>query len=152
MSKINWGKPEIEIGALGENDAAPTSWIKVDNPVKNTTNLETTEGEVQYAEGEGGEVVDVKKEADRYTFNFTLFKKKGQQWPVQDKDGKVAGFYAMRLTPEDPTNEGIQFAKSVMTAGKTYTVADGERREYKMHVINAATGDTINPYTKGAGA
>ena len=149
MSVTNWGKPTIEIAKLGDNDTA-SEFTKVDNPVKDTTNLETTEGDVQYAEGEGGEIVDVKKESDRYVFNFTLFKKKGKEWPVEDKDGKVEGFYAMRLTPEDETVEGIQFAKSVMTAGKTYSVADGERREYKMHVINAADGKTIKPYTKGA--
>lgn len=147
MSKLNWGKPKIEIGLLGASDAAPTSWIELDNPVKDTTQLNTTEGETQEAEGEGGELVDFKQGANRYEFDFTLFKKKGVDWPVTDVDGKIAGFYAMRLTPEDSSVPGIQFAKSVMTCGESYTVKDGEQRQYKMHVINAASGSTINPYT-----
>lgn len=149
MSKLNWGKPKIEIGKLGENDAAPESWIVVDNPVKDTTTLETQDGEVQEAEGEGGELVDVKVAANKYTFSFELFVKKGVDLPVADVDGKVEGFYAMRLTPEDETCAGIQFAKSVVTAKDTYTANDGQRKPYVMHVLNAQTGSTILPYTKG---
>lgn len=149
MSKLNWGKPKIEIGKLGENDAAPTSWIEVDNPVKDTTTLETQDGEVQEAEGEGGELVDVKVAANKYTFSFELFVKKGVELPVADVDGKVEGFYAMRLTPEDETCAGIQFAKSVITAKDTYTAKDGQHKPYVMRVLNAQTGSTILPYTKG---
>lgn len=149
MSKINWGKPKIEIGKLGENDAAPESWIEVDNPVKDTTTLETQDGEVQEAEGEGGELVDVKVAANKYTFSFELFVKKGVELPVADVDGKVEGFYAMRLTPEDETCAGIQFAKSVITAKDTYTAKDGQHKPYVMRVLNAKTGSTILPYTKG---
>ena len=149
MSKLNWGKPKIEIGKLGENDAAPESWIEVDNPVKDTTTLETQDGEVQEAEGEGGELVDVKVAANKYTFSFELFVKKGVDLPVADVDGKVEGFYAMRLTPEDETCAGIQFAKSVVTAKDTYTAKDGQHKPYVMRVLNAKTGSTILPYTKG---
>ena len=148
MGKLNWGKPKIEIGKLGENDAAPESWIVVDNPVKDTTTLETQEGEVQEAEGEGGELVDVKVAANKYTFSFELFVKKGVDLPVADVDGKVEGFYAMRLTPEDETCAGIQFAKSVVTAKDTYTAKDGQHKPYVMRVLNAKTGSTILPYTK----
>ena len=148
MGKLNWGKPKIEIGKLGENDAAPESWIVVDNPVKDTTTLETQEGEVQEAEGEGGELVDVKVAANKYTFSFELFVKKGVNLPVADVDGKVEGFYAMRLTPEDETCAGIQFAKSVVTAKDTYTAKDGQHKPYVMRVLNAKTGSTILPYTK----
>ena len=149
MGKLNWGKPKIEIGKLGENDAAPESWIEVDNPVKDTTTLETQDGEVQEAEGEGGELVDVKVAANKYTFSFELFVKKGVDLPVADVDGKVEGFYAMRLTPEDETCAGIQFAKSVVTAKDTYTAKDGQHKPYVMRVLNAKTGSTILPYTKG---
>lgn len=149
MRKLNWGKPKIEIGKLGDNDAAPTSWIEVDNPVKDTTTLDTQEGEVQEAEGEGGELVDVKVAANKYTFSFELFVKNGVELPVVDVDGKVEGFYAMRLTPEDETCEGIQFAKSVITAKDTYTAKDGQHKPYVMRVLNAQTGSTILPYTKG---
>ena len=151
MSKLNWGKPKIEIGKLGENDAAPSSWIEVDNPVKDTTTLETQDGEVQEAEGEGGELVDVKVAANKYTFSFELYFKKGKALPVEDVDGKVEGFYAMRLTPEDETCAGIQFAKSVVTAKDTYTAKDGQRKPYVMRVLNAESGKTILPYTKGGG-
>ena len=149
MSKLNWGIPKIEIGKLGDNDAAPTSWIEVDNPVKDTTTLDTQEGEVQEAEGEGGELVDIKVAANKYTFSFELFVKKGVELPVADVDGKVEGFYAMRLTPEDETCAGIQFAKSVITAKDTYTAKDGQHKPYVMRVLNAHTGNTILPYTKG---
>lgn len=151
MSLLNWGQPTIEISKLDES-GKPTTWTKVDNPVKDTTNLDTQEGEVQEAEGEGGELVDIKVGKNKYTFNFELFVKKGVALPVEDVDGKVEGFYAMRLTPEDETCEGIQFEKSVITAKDTYTAKDGQHKPYVMRVLNAKEGKTIKPYTKGGGA
>ena len=148
MSVLNWGKPKIEIGLLGDNDAAPTSWIEIDNPVQDSTQLSTNDGDTQEALGEGGELVDFKNQKNRYEFAFELFKKKGQSFPIEDVDGVIAGFYAMRLTPEDSSVEGIQFAKSKVTCGDTYNTADGQRKPYVMHVINATGGTkTILPYT-----
>lgn len=152
MGLLNWGKPKIEIGKLGANDAAPTTWIEIDNPVINSTNLDTQEGAVQEAEGEGGELVDRRQGANRYTFSFELFVKAGKALPVADVDGKIEGYYAMRLTPEDSSVPGIKFAKSVMRAKDTYTAQDGQRKPYQMFVINETDGtSTIKPYTASSG-
>lgn len=143
---LSWGKPTIEIGLLGDNDAVPTEWIKVDNPVEDSAKLETAEGETKDAKGEGGELVDKKRKVNTYTFSFELFKKKGKDWPVKDVDGVIVGYYAMRLTPEDSTVPGISFTKSMISSQDTYNAADGQKKQYKMDVITDSNG-TIKPYT-----
>ncbi|MBR1526832.1 MAG: hypothetical protein IJ640_09280 [Prevotella sp.] len=149
MGVLNWGGfSKIQIGKLGADDAAPTSWIDLDIPVGDSVQLETTEGEVQEAYDENGNLVDFKKKKNRYVFRFELFKKQGQSWPVEDTDGKIDGYYAMRFLPEDDSIDGIKFAKSVMSAGDSFNVADGQRKPYTMNVINASTGKTILPCTK----
>ena len=150
MGILKWGQPKIQIGKLGANGAAPSSWITVDNPVEDSTQLTTNDGDTQEARGEGGVLVDFKKKKNSYEFAFELFGKQGINYPVEDVDGVVEGFYAMRLLPEDESLDGIQFAKSVITAGDTYNTADGVRKPYVMHVINATSGKTILPYSAPA--
>lgn len=147
MGILKWGKPHIQIGKVGSDGSAPATWIDVDNPVQDSTQLTTTDGNTNEALGEGGEVVDFKQEKNKYEFAFELFGKQGVNEPVQDVDGIIDGFYAMRLLPEDESLDGIQFAKSVMTCGDTYNAKDGVRKPYKMRVINATSGKTILPYS-----
>ena len=146
MGILKWGKPKIQISKL-DASGNPTTWKDVDNPVQDSTQLTTNDGNTQEALGEGGELVDFKKEKNRYEFAFENFVKQGVADCVEDVDGVVEGFYAMRLLPEDETLDGIQFAKSVITAGDTYNAADGQRKPYVMHVINAKVGKTILPYS-----
>lgn len=148
MGVLNWGKPKIEISKLDESGQPTKPWKVVDNPVKDSTNLETTEGETTEAEGEGDELVDIKVGKSRYKFSWENYKKQGVEPPVEDIDGKVEGFYAMRLTPEDANLDGIKFAKSVVTCTDTFTAKDGQKKKYTMNVLTADTGKTILPYTK----
>lgn len=147
---LDWGCPSsLEIGKVSNGNVE--NWIKVDIPVETTVQLETIEGELKEARGEGGVIVSVKKKKNSYKFHFELFKKKGEQWPVEDIDGKVDGYYAMRLVPEDPTTEGFQFSKSVITVTDTYNVEDGTRKKFTMNVLNETDGSkTIKPYTPSA--
>lgn len=149
MGILKWGKPHIQIGKVGSDGSAPATWIDVDNPVQDTTQLTTNDGNTHEALGEGGELVDFKQEKNRYEFAFELFVKKGVPMPVEDVDGVVDGHYAMRLTLEDETIEGIQFSKSTIAAKDTYNTADGQRKPYVMRVINETDGTkTIKPYIK----
>ena len=160
VDTLNWGAPsELQIGKLSA-DGTVDNWIDIDTPVEDSVQLEPTEGELKEARGEGelkeargegGVIVSVKKKKNTYKFSFELFKKKGVAFPVADVDGVIDGFYAMRLVPEDPTTEGIQFSKSVMSVTETFNTADGQRKKYVMNVINETDGtSTIKPYTKAS--
>lgn len=151
VDTLNWGAPsELQIGKLSA-DGSVDNWIDIDTPVEDSVQLEPTEGELKEARGEGGVIVSVKKKKNTYKFSFELFKKKGVAFPVADVDGVIDGFYAMRLVPEDPTTEGIQFSKSVMSVTETFNTADGQRKKYVMNVINETDGtSTIKPYTKAS--
>lgn len=132
MDVLSWGKPKIEIGLLGaDGDMSKiTDWIRVDTPVDGSTQLNTSEGEKQEAVEEGGAIVATKYKKSTYSLQFQLFKKAGVALPVEDKDGIVAGLYALRLQPEDPEVEGLVMPKVKLRANTTYSSADGIRVTY----------------------
>ena len=108
MAQLSWGKPKIEFGKLGADGAAPTKWDKLEyDPVENSTKLTTSKGEKKEAKVEGGENEAVKYSRNTYAFEFEIRAAKGRSKPIEDEDGVVKEEYAVRLTPEDSSVEGI---------------------------------------------
>jgi hypothetical protein len=132
---LSWGRPTIYIGALGAADAAPTTWIKLDTPVKDSTKLTPSAGEKLEAPLEGGGNADVKYSANTYVFETELYAKKGATKPVADVDGVIAGAYAIKLQPEDPTVEGIEIAKASVHVEDTWDSKTGAKWKYVFDVV-----------------
>lgn len=150
MSVLSWGKPTVEIGKLGADDAAPTDWIVLPEIVTDTTKLNTEQGEKKEAIAEGGEIVDVRYSKSKYTLELELFVKKGDTKPIEDEDGIILDNYAVRLTPEDATNEGFIMDKTSVVCIETWTSADGKRWKYTFSGLKPKTGKILKPYKKGA--
>lgn len=148
MSELKWGKPTIEIGKIGADEAAPVTWIKVDNPVENTTKLNVEKGEKKEAKAEGGDVVDVRVGKSKYTLEFELYAAKGKTKPIEDEDGVVLDNYAIRLTPEDETLEGFMVDKASVSVENTWDAEIGEKWKYTFDALKPKTGKILKPYTK----
>lgn len=147
---LKWGKPLLEIIKL-ENGEIPTSspvWTEIDNPVQDSTQLETTEGEVTEANGEGGELVDAYVKASTYRLSFQLFAKRDSDKPIEDNDGVILDEYAIRLTPEDNTLPGFMLPKCRVSVVDTFTSADGERWQYSFRALKPKTGAMKQEYVK----
>ena len=145
MSKISWGKPTLEIapitnGIVGAFTAIPT-------PVKDSTQLTTEKGEKLEAPLEGGEFADVRYDKNKYTTEFELYKTKGSTKPIEDDDGIVATEYALRLTPEDPTNEGWMMQRASVSVIDTWAANIGHKWKYTFEALKPETGKLLEPYT-----
>lgn len=147
MAVISWGKPKVEIGLVGADGAAPTTWIVLPEIVEDTAQLTTEEGETLEATEEGGGVVDSKTKANKYTFTLSLFAKKGDTKPVPDVDGVITGNYAVRLTAEDPATPGFLMDKSAVSAQETWNAAEGTRWIYTFKGLKPPTGNVVKIYT-----
>lgn len=149
---LKWGKPLLEIIKLvdGEIPSSSPQWTALDNPVEDSTQLETTEGDVIEATGEGGELVDAYIKASTYQLTFQLFAKRGAEKPIEDEDGVILDEYAIRLTPEDDTLPGFMLPKCRVSVVDTYNAADGERWQYTFRALKPTTGTMKQEYTKSA--
>ena len=153
MAQLSWGKPSIEFGKCGANGAAPTTWTKLAyDPVENSTKLTPTKGEKKEAKVEGGENEAVKYAKNTYVFEFEVRAAKGRSKPIEDADGVVDGEYAVRLTPEDATVEGILIDKATVSVEETFDTAEGKKWKYTFDVLKPATGNQVKPYTASAPA
>ena len=147
---LKWGKPLLEIIKLvdGEIPSSSPQWTALDNRVLDSTQLETTEGDVTEANGEGGELVDAYVKASTYSLTFQLFAKKGSEKPIEDEDGVILDEYAIRLTPEDDTLPGFMLPRCRVSVVDTFTSADGERWQYTFRALKPTTGKMKQEYTK----
>lgn len=149
MAILSWGKCSITHGT-SSNGAAASSWTAIDTPKEDTTKLTTTAGTETTATEEGGGIVDARNGKNSYQLEFDLFVKKGGTRPFTDDDGVVAGEHSFRVTPEDPTCEGIQIDRSIVRCEESYSTAEGKLLHYVVRCLKPASGNTVKPYTAGA--
>lgn len=147
MATLSWGKPKIEFGTSVAG-AAATAWTAFDTPVEDSSEMNTTEGDVIEAKEEGGEIVDSKKKASKYDFSFQLFVKKGDDRPIDDTNGVIAGDYSVRLTPEDDETEGFVMDCCSVSVIETWKSSEGKRLRYTFTGKKPATGKICKPYIK----
>lgn len=147
---VSWGKPTIEIVKY-ENGAMPESpvWKELPTPVENTTKLTTEKGDKKEAKIEGGEVIDVKVNKNKYTLELELYVTRNFTPPIPDVDGVIADNYAVRVTPEDPTLEGVLIDKAAVSVEKTWDSEIGGKLKYTFEALKPATGAMAKPYIKG---
>lgn len=139
MSTISWGKPRLIAKKLGGSG----TWLELPTPVQDSTELTTTKGEKKEAKIEGGENEDVKYERNTYSLAASIRAAKDRKKPFDDADGVIDGNYAFVLIPEDPTNRGFVFRKSVISAADSFTAADGGVWEYVVDAIKDGAHDQI---------
>lgn len=148
MAKLSWGKCKLE-KTTSENGAIPTTatWTELDTPKEDTTQLTTTAGNEKTATEEGGQVVDTLFTANTYQFEFDLFVKKGGTRPFTAVDGVISGEFALRVTPQDTTCEGILIERCIIREEESFTTAEGKILHYVAKCLKPATGNTIKTYT-----
>ena len=123
MSKgiLSWGKPRIFVKLL--EDGAIVR--ELNTPVDDSTNLETTEGDKTEAKIEGGEIEAVRYDKSTYKLAMQIRLKAGDKMPFANKDGIVAGTYAVWVMPEDSKAYGIHMAQAHVSLKTSYTANDG---------------------------
>lgn len=147
MAVLSWGKPTVEFGIPGAEGAAPTKWNPFPEIVEGTAQLTTEEGSVMEAIEEGGEIVDSRTSANKYTFALSLFAKKGDVKPIDDHNGVITDSYAVRLTPEDPAAIGFIMDKAAVSCQESWTSEEGTRWTYTFKGLKPASGNIVKVYS-----
>jgi hypothetical protein len=146
MSKIGWGKPTLEIAPIGADGILGT-FTKLPIPVQDSTQLTTEKGNKLEAFLEGGGLLDVRYDKNKYTCEFELYRAKGVSKPITDDDGIVMTEYALRLTPEDPTVEGWLMQRASVSVEETWAANIGHKWKYTFEALEPAAGRLLEPYT-----
>ena len=134
MSTVSWGGPKLQFIPIAAGAIPPAgSWsavtglveIPADDLLQNSSQLNTTEGEVKELKNEFGVTVDRKQMPASYVFTAGLIRKKGAAQKFSANNGIVPGDWAMRLIPEDPQTIGFQFGKCGITIAKGWSGEQG---------------------------
>lgn len=146
MSILSWGKPTVEIAVL--TGGTPGAFSALPEIQQDTAKLTPTKGTALEAKGEGGKLIDKKYQANQFVFECEIFVKKGDTRPISDNDGVVADNYAVRLTPEDETQEGFILDKSLVSIEETWASNIGKKLKLTFEGLSPASGNILKPYTK----
>ena len=133
MATISWGKPKLWLAKLA--NGVPTTWKAVPTPADGTTQLNTTKGEKKEAKIEGGEVEAVKYNRNNFSLEFIIRALGGREKLAEDDDGVIAGEYALKLQPEDPSVTGLYIPRGVLSFEPSYTAADGVQWKYTLDAL-----------------
>lgn len=148
MAILSWGECKIQ-HSTSTNGKPGTQWDDWAVPKKDTTKITPTTGTKKEAFDEGDNLVDVMYGKTKYTLEFELFVKKGEQRPIEDNDGVIDGEHAFRVIPQDPTCEGSQIDCARGTVAESYSTADGKMLKYTFDCLKPAEGKIVKPYTAG---
>lgn len=148
MSILSWGKCGLKhTTSINGAPAAGANWTDWPVPKEDTTKVTPTQGTKKEATEEGGDLVDVRYGKTKHTLEFEVFVKKGEDRPIEDIDGQIAGEHAFRIIPEDDTCEGIQIDRCAGVVDESFSTADGKMLKYTFDVLKPALGKKVKPYT-----
>lgn len=149
---ISWGKPTVEYGKTGANDAAPADLKTMPVIEENTALLTTVKGSANELYGEGHELIARKMQKSYKQFAMSVFIPSGTEDPIPDVDGVINDEYCVRLTPEDETLEGFIMRKCSVEVEEEWSSAKGRQLKYIFSSLKPATGLMIERYVKTAPA
>ena len=138
--KITWGKPTVEFGLTGENDAAASSFKAMPTIEENTCLLSTVKGNAQELYGEGHELVARKMQKSYKQLAMSVFIPSGVEDPIEDEDGVINGHYSVRLTPEDETLDGFIMRKCSVEVEEEWSSAKGKMLKYIFSSLKPSDG------------
>lgn len=148
--KITWGKPLVEFGKTGAEDAAASSLSPMPTAEENTVLLTTVKGSAQELYGEGHELVARKMQKSYKQLALSVFVPSGADDPIPEEDGVISDEYTVRLTPEDSTLTGFIMRKCSVEVEEEWSSAKGKQLKYIFTSLKPKMGKMLEPYTKTA--
>ena len=149
MATLTWGKPKLEIWAVVQGSTpTPADWLLFPDAKQDSAKLSTSKGTRLEAAIEGGELIDVKYQKNKFTFECEVFVQRGAAKPIADSDGITEGFYSLRLTPEDATLKGWQLDKTKVSVEESWTSKEGTLLKYTFEALEPTAGNVLKEYTE----
>jgi hypothetical protein len=144
MAKLKWGKMTVEIAPVVST--GDQVWKTVFTPVQDSFALNVEEGEKLEAFIEGGERIAVKKDKNKFSFEFEVFIADELSKPIADDDGLIEGEYSIRVTPENPTLDGFIMKRAAVSVTETFTSKDGHKAKYVFEALKPSSGKMLESY------
>lgn len=144
-TQLKWGKMKVEIALITAGVIG--AWEDVFTPVQGTFALNTEDGNKLEAFIEGGERIAVRKDKNKYAFEFETYLTDGIDKPIPDIDGLIMDEYAIRVTPENDELEGFLMERAAVSVSETFTSEQGHRAKYTFEALKPNTGAMLKPYT-----
>ena len=149
MSVLAWGKPTIEYIKLVKDTIPESGWQEMPNPKQDSFAMNTQDGEVKQAFGEGGILVDEIRSAATTTIEFDIFAAGvGFEMPIPAENGLISDNYAIRVTPQDSKLTGIIFKRASVAVSTSWTAEDGILHHYTFTALQPKDNSAmVGPYT-----
>ncbi|MCM1168897.1 MAG: hypothetical protein NC324_03070 [Bacteroides sp.] len=155
MSVVNYGLSKFEYTkSVNGAPAADAVWKEMPEIKQNTAAMNTEQGEKTEYIDERGNIIDTRVLKSKFTLEIQLFMKKGDDYPIPHEDGIITDNYAIRLSPEDPSNNGILIENCSVSVEETWNTADGGLLKYTFTGLKPKTGNIVKRYIakpEGAG-
>jgi hypothetical protein len=144
-SKLKWGKMTVEIAPITAGTIG--TYAPVFTPKQGSFALNVEDGNKLEAFIEGGERIDVRQDAKKYSFEFQVFLGNGLTKPIEDEDGIIPGEYAIRVIPENALLPGFLMERTAVSVAESFTSEDGHLATYTFEALKPETGTMLKPYT-----
>jgi hypothetical protein len=144
-SKLKWGKMTVEIAPITAGEIG--TYVTLFTPKQGSFVMNAEDGNKQEAFTEGGERVDVRQDAKKYSFEFQMFLGEGMEKPIEDFDGIIPGEYSIRIIPENALLPGYLMERAAVSVSETFTSEEGHLATYTFEALKPETGTMLKPYT-----
>jgi hypothetical protein len=122
-------------------------WKSVFTPVQDSFSLEVEEGSKLEAFIEGGQRIDVRKDANKYAFKFQIHLGEGLEKIIEDYDGIIPGNYAICVIPENSALPGFLMDRTMVSVTESFDSNDGHRVAYTFEALKPASGKMLKAFS-----
>ena len=165
MKKWFWGKPTVNVGKTGEDDALATSMAQFGDIVENTTTFRQEEGSTESKKDEKGNTKKTKTSMGDWILEYDLFiddltllgsvyegdlSTSGEETFETDGEIQLPDPYSFEVYGEEGI--GVRVRKSDVTARPEYTSDGGAVLHMKHIVTKPATGKKFKWFKVGSGS
>jgi hypothetical protein len=144
-SKLKWGKMTVEIAPITAGTIG--TYTAIFTPKQGGFALNVEDGNKLEAFIEGGERIDVRQDAKKYSFEFQVLLGEGLEKPIEDVDGIILGEYAIRVIPENALLDGFLMERASVSVSETFTSEEGHLATYTFEALKPTSGKMLKPYT-----
>lgn len=158
-----WSECEIEIGAIGSNDAMGASLASIGTIKDRSSFLESSDGDSLEMKSTGGHTVDKEFGEGGFALRTRVIEPDGtleaalgltttaaSQGEVTIKTHLVDGYKSVKVTPKNVGAWGIKAPKCKITYKPGWSEEDGNYADLSIEILHGAAGYWYSKFQKAA--
>lgn len=161
---MGWSQCEIEIGAMGANEAMGATLTSIGTIKDKSSSLETSDGDALEAKKTGGKTVAKERQEGGYLLRTRVIEPTAEletQLGLVEtsNDGEthikthiVEGHFSVKVTPKNVGAKGIKAPKCSIVYKPGWSEEEGNFADLEIEILNGAAGYWYSRFTKAAPA